>query len=574
MIPPIAAATAPHRSPAERLALLALLGFLLLWGGWFVWRTSFEAAGQRTFCLFDDAMISMTYAENLLAGKGLNWARFGAPVEGFTHPLWLAVMVIAHLLPVGRLQMSLVMQAVSLVLLLANVLAVRTLSLRHFSGTSPRRLSTWLPAAVLTATYYPLNHWALQGMESALQALLVTLAVLWSLDLAERERPRRLALLLGMVLALAYLLRMDMALLALACCGFLLRANERLNRRGWRELATPVALAAIGYQIFRWTYFGDWLPNTYYLKLAGYPLEIRILRGLWSFSTFFLWPAIWGVLAIAIALLPLLRRHRGSRLPAAILVLFSAYSIYVGGDVWEAAGIGANRFMCFALPLYFVLGNAALVNLRETGIRPLRRLLATPATSVVLTLGLFASFNGLQTDHREVAWSRLLVLDPPLHVPEHRRFTRMVLGIQAAGLVDRDARVVVVWAGLTAYFSSWEMVDLLGYNERWIARQPVLRELTTDTYRNYLPGHLKVGHEYVLDTYQPDVVLQFWGLGEERERELLRQKGYTRRGSIWLREGSPKVRQMKWPLRLEALEEMGQREPAAAGSGFEPLKEP
>src|SRR6266849_8258749 len=79
-----------------RSGLLAVLGALAAWGGWFIFRTSLVVDGRRVFCLFDDAMISMTYARNLVEGHGLNWARQGAPVEGFTHPLWTALMVPAR----------------------------------------------------------------------------------------------------------------------------------------------------------------------------------------------------------------------------------------------------------------------------------------------------------------------------------------------------------------------------------------------------------------------------------------------------------------------------------------------
>ena len=121
------------------------------------------AGGRRVFCLFDDAMISMTYARNLVEGFGLNWARRGAPVEGFTHPLWTALMVPVNLLPLPLDRRCLVVQVVSAALLLLNVELVRRLVLRHFTRPGARQ---WLPACALTAFYYPLNFWALEGMET------------------------------------------------------------------------------------------------------------------------------------------------------------------------------------------------------------------------------------------------------------------------------------------------------------------------------------------------------------------------------------------------------------------------
>jgi hypothetical protein len=54
------------------MALVAA-GFAL-WAIAFIWRSSFVAVdGNRYFSLFDDAMISMRYAWNLVHGYGLVW---------------------------------------------------------------------------------------------------------------------------------------------------------------------------------------------------------------------------------------------------------------------------------------------------------------------------------------------------------------------------------------------------------------------------------------------------------------------------------------------------------------------
>jgi hypothetical protein len=102
-----------------RFAPLApLLSLLALWAGWLIYRTSFVVGGHRWFVLFDDAMISMTYARNLVEGHGLAWARWGSPVEGFTHPLWTFLMIPVNALPLVLWNRSLVIQIVSLLTLL------------------------------------------------------------------------------------------------------------------------------------------------------------------------------------------------------------------------------------------------------------------------------------------------------------------------------------------------------------------------------------------------------------------------------------------------------------------------
>jgi hypothetical protein len=512
-----------------------LLATQLAWGAWFVWRTSFEIAGQRTFCLFDDAMTSMTYARNLVAGYGLGWARYGAPVEGFSCPLWTFLMVPVHLLGLPLVKTSLMVQLLSLALLAANVLAIRRLALVHFApsaGDGAPPLAAWLPAAFLTAFYYPLTHWALQGMETGLQALLTTLAVHVGLDVACRE-DRRARTYGGLfaLLAAAYLTRMDMAVLVVVVLGFVAWCGgfRWRERRRWLPGAVVLLAAVLGYQIFRGLYFWEVLPNTYYLKLAGIPLEVRLLRGAWALGRFVA-PFAPILVAAGLALLRPLRRSRRPLLPLAVVLAFFAYSVWVGGDAWENAGIGANRFVAFVVPLVFVLFGASIARLLERpGFHGAARRFAV---SFVVTGVAFLLANHLASTHD---WRRVLVVNRPLHVDGQERFVRQTLRLRERGLVPDHARVAVVWSGIPAYFSDWEMVDLLGYNDRWVARQPPSIPLSAASWRQFRPGHVKLGYEHALDVHRPDLVFQAWRPDGVDWAPELRRHGYVRHGPYWIR---------------------------------------
>lgn len=515
-------------------AVSALASLQAAWGLWFVWRTSFEVGGSRAHCLFDDAMTSMAYARNFVEGYGLNWARYGSPVEGFTCPLWTFLMVPVHLLGLPLVKTSLVIQLLSLALLVANVMAVRRLSLAHFAphDAGASRLAAWLPAAVLTAFYYPLNHWALQGMETGLQALLTTLAVYLGLSVATRnDRRARAYGRLFAVLAAAYLTRMDMAILAVVVLAFVAWRGGL----GWREQrcwlpgASLLLAAILGYELFRWFYFGDLLPNTYYLKLAGIPLEVRLLRGAWAFGRFAA-PVAPILAAVGAALVPLLRRSGRALLPLAVVLAFFAYSVWVGGDAWESAGVGANRFIAFAMPLVFVLFGAGLQRILERPLLQARGARTAVATAATVAALLLANHLFSPGDLR-----RFLVLDRPLHVDGHERFVRQTLRLRKQGLVPEHARVAVVWSGIPAYFSNWEMVDLLGYNDRWVARQPPSIPLSADTWRNFRPGHVKLGYEHALAVHHPDLVFQTWRPDGGDWTAELRRHGYVPRGLYWVR---------------------------------------
>ncbi|HEY6322392.1 MAG TPA: hypothetical protein VJA16_12615 [Thermoanaerobaculia bacterium] len=540
----------------QRAAWLALLGALSAWGGWLIFRTSFVLDGRRVFCLFDDAMISMTYARNLVEGWGLNWARQGAPVEGFSHPLWTALMVPVNLLPIALDRRGLVLQIVALALLLLHVALVRRLVLRHFTRPGARH---WAPACVLTAFYLPLAHWALIGMETGLQAVLTTGMVLLALDIVHGRRDRHLALFA--VCTLAVLTRLDMAPLVVAvqawviAHGGLRRGGPRAGRH-WLLGAALLAAAVGGYELFRWVYFHDLLPNTYYLKLGGIPLAVRLLQGLSTMLA--TWRAHWPLLlAVGVGIAPLAlpaagaRRDRewGSRLalPAMLFVLCCAYSVYVGGDAWEEE-VTANRFVAFAMPQVFVLFNALVNQALAAAHRRLRRLrsrrrlrrgepLPLRYALLAATVAALLAANGLWgQDDLEESWKTFTAVNRPTHADRYAALLDLVHQLQR--IAEPAASVAVVWAGTPAYFSDFRMVDTLGYNDRRIAHGKPASQLDEDSFGDYVPGHVKWDYRYLLDVRRPDAVLQLWG-DVDAVVPMLRAHGYRRAGDLWLDTASP-----------------------------------
>ena len=67
----------------------------------FILQTSMTINGTRIFSLFDDAMVSMRYAENFINGNGLVMNP-GERVEGYTNPLWVLYMAMVQLLPIAK----------------------------------------------------------------------------------------------------------------------------------------------------------------------------------------------------------------------------------------------------------------------------------------------------------------------------------------------------------------------------------------------------------------------------------------------------------------------------------------
>jgi hypothetical protein len=516
--------------------VLAIVAAQLILAGWLAWRLSFVFAGERYFCLFDDAMISMTYARNLSEGHGLNWARFGPPVEGFSHPLWLGFMIAANLLPLPLRWRGLPIEALSAVLLAATVLAAWSASRRHFTSALP---GSWLPAVGLIAFYQPLLAWSVLGMESALQALLSVLALQLALDITESGRDRHLAL--WAVLAAACLLRMDMVLLVVVIEAHVLlfarplsqgAQGSRRPRRSWlRGLGLFAALTG-AYAAFRLAYFHDWLPNTYYLKLYGIPLLPRMLRGLAVARDTL--PGLAFPLGLGIAGALFAGRRRPLLLALAIFGVYFLYSIEVGGDAFEGVA-RANRFVNFAAPALFLAAGAALdrMRVRALAARPFPRAADLGGLGVV-TLLLVLAVNGLGRD--PAAWRAYLLIDKPLFA---RRYEK---NLARLGRLERLARpgalIATVWAGLPPFYSDFRFLDLLGYNDRVIARLPPAEPLTTENFAAYEPGHEKWSYPESLARH-PDAFLSAWSPDTARTDALLARSGYVNVAGFWLRCGSP-----------------------------------
>jgi len=505
---------------------------LALWSGWLIYRSSFVVAGTRYFSLFDDAMISMVYAKNFVEGFGLNWARFGPPVEGFTNPLWTFAMIPVNALPLALPVRALVVQVASAMLLVANLFAVRALARAHFTAPGAPHV---LPAVVLTAGYFPLVHWSLMGMESALQSLLITIAAKLTLDIAHRGAQRFTAL--GAVIATAVLLRPDMVLGTGACLVYLAPRLRRTPAGRWLPGAALVVLVAVGYETFRLAYFGDPLPNTYYAKLTGTPAIVRGAHGLLSWLEFAR-PIALPLLGIALGALWVRPERPEFQLPLAIASLHFLYSIYIGGDVYDFFA-AANRFVAPFMPLLFVLatglGNEALARAPDAW-RPAGRARSYLFVGIC-AMAVLAS-NGLLEIQVRRQLMAYLGIDRPLFVDKHPKLVERTLRLTQ--ILAPDALVATSWAGIPPFFADrFRWVDFLGLSNRHIAHGPAFRRLALDDQASFDPGHMKFDIPYIVHEVRPDAIYLD---GSMTNPVALAAPDYQLvEGMYWLRRDSNKV---------------------------------
>lgn len=476
-----------------------------------VWQTSFLVEGERYFCLSDDQMVSMRYAKNLVNTGVLTWNPGGEKVEGISNLLWTLLMAFFHLFPFPASKVSLAVQLAGLSFLTANLLLVH----RIFEEITGGPRSAALVPVVLTAGYYPLNYWSLMGFEVSAVIALFNLAVLLQVRAVTRATPD---LRTSLVLAILCLIRMDMAVLSLATVvAFALFFPGRDRTTCLTVGAGSIAAAVLGQSLFRSVYYGDWLPNTYYLKMTGYPVLLRITRGCYALLRFVVpFPAI---LCAASAAAALAKRDRVRVALLALVATQFTYSAYVGGDAWEWWGI-ANRFVVVVMPILFVVFSASTIEgWRRVDARYGRRLPAASSflAAVFLCLAVLAGINARGKTETAADW---LTLKAPFDEVRETR-TKVELGRALEAAVPPNASIALYWAGTIPYFSGHRYIDILGKSDRVIARGPMHRfEAMPDFFRynNFLgnkytffyPGHLKWDYTHSIGKLRPDVILQLW----------------------------------------------------------------
>ncbi|GIV64223.1 MAG: hypothetical protein KatS3mg045_1562 [Bellilinea sp.] len=418
----------------ERRLLILILAAYVVYAAVFIGKTLFWVEGVPYSALFDDMMISMTYARNLAQGYGLVWNPGGERVEGFSNPLWVVFMALFHLLPIPENWISLAVQISGGVFFVASLLVLR----RVAEQVSGRQARVVLLAVLLTAFYYPLSNWSLLGLEVSLLLWMVNLSMYLTLRTLESGRfSRRLYLLMG----LATLVRVDAAVTYLTLWGLLVWFDRANRRRHLIEGSLILLLFVGGQTLARKLYYGEWVPNTYILKVEGVPLWARVRRGLqvtWNFVRGF-----FPLLMIFPFTAFVFRRDRKVLLVALVFLAQVAYSIYVGGDAWEHRG-GANRFVALGMPALFVLFSLAvwewydrirkgLQKGSSTVGRLLVRLMPAGLTGFILLSMLFWNrmpgnygvvTSILNAGSRKASCASFLLLDRSIYVPGNERYTR------------------------------------------------------------------------------------------------------------------------------------------------------
>jgi hypothetical protein len=470
----------------------------------------------------DDSFITFRYARNWIAGEGLTFNPGERPTEGFTNPSWLVLSAASLAAGVDP------MLTTKLAGILCGVLLLHLVTFG--AGVLRGKHDGWnLLAPLFLAGQPSFAFWAVQGMETPLNTLLIFTCWLaaWRLPVAARwER-----LLFPVLITLAVATRIDAVYyLAPIPLLWLLQCPQGTEKDDSvipiSALVVPVSLAAAGVlllQAFRMVYFGELLPNTYFAKQ---PSEFAAERGVWQLLHFFFFhgvePAangernfplgqllhanvVLGTLG-AVALWGSWRVRIFHLVPVGMLIFFQ---LKTNGD-W----MPGFRFFQFLLPF---LATAVAVAIGDTVMRfsprgfLAARVFGCCCTAVVVLLSgvqqrtetVYIFSKDALWFSRDAGWFRPAVLHARLHEgwgvalgPISARFVQEVPPAGSLFLSD---------IGLPGWVLPTEMlIDVDGLTNRELAHAPSVRIPELDA-----AAHRRAYVELLMAESPPDLLLAF-----------------------------------------------------------------
>ncbi len=421
----------------------------------------------------DDAFITYRYAKNFYDGHGIVFNP-GEWVEGYSNFLHVLLMTPAMILPIKWVY-AFSVGLNSLFFLGTIWLFVKLLQIKL--GDSQALLGGWLLA---------FNPWFWVNIATGLETIVVVfiaVATLFVLEVQNRTvRWRAYALALLTVLSL--LSRVDGFVLPLIVVGYLF---VKKDYKLCMLIASTLALSFLCYTFWRLYYYGELMSNTYYLRMAELNRFDQWKNGVKFLIRNYLHTGLWLIVLLTMSLLLrkyLLDRRQPLGFSMIFVMLWTTYVVLAGGDFYY------ERFLIVLFPfsLYALL--------------PLLQNYSPQLIKALVIVIFVAQFKSTLSDGRF-----------------QYRFPKYD-GWQATGQFLQEnypGKIIAVdAAGKVPFYSGLHTIDMLGVNEKNIAR------LGCQTAK-FECAHCKYDADYVLNKC-PDLILGWIGKGDDLRWGIVKEK--------------------------------------------------
>ena len=462
----------------------------IAWALAFIYHTSYVASDNRWyFLLFDDAMISMRYAWNFSQGNGLTWNP-GEYVEGYSNLLMTLIMAFISFF-LNKRYAVLAVQILGIFFVLGTAFfTIKTYTaLTNSNNTNAKYILFFL-----TLSYYPLSFWSLMGMETGLLAILVSAGILCSIKYI-KSMEAKWSWLMAFCFGLAYLARNDAIIFAGLSFLFIaqkIKISDKVSIRNFIVAVLIIGLFPILQTVFRYMYYGEFLPNTYTLKLVGMELNDRITNG-WGFIKPFLDESIFIIIT---SIAGIFFKSSVKKIYLLSFFLISViYQIFIGGDPWSYW-----RILTPVIPIFFIFFIYSFENTFSNNSKKSLNFLFVLAFAIVAIYGMDKRF------FKEITFQTY-----PIGV--EKGFKHIETAIALNEITTPDATIGVFYAGVLPYYLDRNAIDFLGKSDKYIANlKPDTSGSVAWSGMTSVPGHNKYDLGYSIQTLRPTYVEQFyWG---------------------------------------------------------------
>ncbi|RPI17011.1 MAG: hypothetical protein EHM58_10705 [Ignavibacteriae bacterium] len=414
----------------------------------------------------DDSFITYRYVKYFTEGHGLVF-NIGERVEGYTCFLWVILLSFVKLLGFNFISLS---QTLGIIFSLLTLYFTFRISTDIFpKGRSLLYNAVFsLGAVILLMSNGAFAYWTVSGMETGMFGFLVTLGLY--LYLKEINTKNNTFPYSFVIFLLASLTRPEgnliFAVTVLHKMYITLRANtdetkSKVNLLFSRKniiWLSAYIIPALIYMIWRYSYYGYLLPNTFYAK-TGSSWEY-FKSGFDYFLDFAKTYGLYGLLLI-VSFFTLRKKEWFNNYLYLILVfyVFTIYVIVIGGDVLRPA-----RFFVPLMPVFYILVQEGFAQL-------------------------FAMFEKKNSYSGSIALGviAIIVIGYITYKPQYEQIKKY--SELENGLVDkmrisgtwlktksteagRPLTVAATTIGAISYYSDVTLIDMLGLTDKEIAHNP------------------------------------------------------------------------------------------------------